>query len=57
MAIAVEFEQLLLTRIEGCGLRSNTNRFKVGSAAAGLHTQLTCTAREMILFRFSKYEP
>ena len=29
-----EFEQLLLTCIEGCGLRSNANRFKVCAAAA-----------------------
>ena len=48
-----EFEQLLLTCIEGCGLQSNTNRFKVRAAAAGMHTVLTIdirTAREM---RFS----
>ena len=30
-----EFEQLLLTCIEGCGLRSN--RFKVRAAACALH--------------------
>ena len=29
-----KFEQLLLTCIEGYGLRSNTNRFKVRAAAA-----------------------
>ena len=33
-----EFEQLLLTHIKGCGLRSNTNRFKVRAAAAGMHS-------------------
>ena len=50
-----EFEQLLLTSIKGCGLRSNANRFKV-RAAACMHTVLTIdihTTREMILFRFS----
>ena len=38
-----EFEQLLLTCIEGCGLRSNTNRFKVCAAAAGMRTVLYYT--------------
>ena len=45
-----EFKQLLLTCIEGCGLRSNTNRFKLYAAAAGMRTVLTIdirTAREM----------
>ena len=45
-----EFEQLLLTCIEGCGLQSNTNRFKVRAAEAGMRTVLTIdirTAREM----------
>ena len=54
-AIAVaEFEQLLLTCIEGCGLRSHTNRFKVRAAAASWHAHCTLTystAREM---RFSR---
>ena len=48
-----KFEQLLLTCIKGCGLRSNTNRFKVHAASAGMCTLLTIdirTAREM---RFS----
>ena len=36
-----EFKQLLFTCIEGCGLRSNTNRFKVCAAAAGMCTVLT----------------
>ena len=36
-----EFEQLLLTCIEGCGLRSNTNRFKVRAAAARWHVHCT----------------
>ena len=47
-----EFEQLLLTCIEGCGLQSNTNRFKVRAAAAGMRTLLTVDiriAREMRL--------
>ena len=49
-----EFEQLLLTCIEGCGLRNNTNRLKVRAAAAGMRTVLyymidMCTAREMRL--------
>ena len=46
-----EFEQLLLTYIEGCGPQRNTSRFKVHAAAAGMHTVLTIdihTAREMI---------
>ena len=50
-----EFEQLVLTRIEGCGLRSNTGRFKVHAAAPGMYTVLTIdirAAREMILFGF-----
>ena len=33
-----EFEQLLLTYIEGCGLRFNTNRFKVRAVAASHYT-------------------
>ena len=52
-ACSGEFKQLLLTCIERCGLRSNTNRFKVCAAAAGMRTVLTIdihTAREM---RFS----
>ena len=53
-----KFKQLLLTCIEGGGLWtwSNTNRFKVRAAAAGMHTVLRIdihTAGEMILFRFS----
>ena len=33
-----EFEQLLLTCIEGCDLQSNTNKFKVRAAAAGMRS-------------------
>ena len=50
-----EFEHLLLTCIEGCGLQS---KFKVRAAAAGMRTQLTYAQlyyRKMILFRFSEY--
>ena len=46
-----EFEHLLDLH-RWCGLRSNTNRFKVHTAAAGMHTILTSdirTAREMKL--------
>ena len=43
-----EFEQVLLTCIEGCGLRNYTNAFKVRAAAAGMCTQLI--DREMILY-------
>ena len=53
-ACSCEFEQLLhvLTCIEGCGLRSNTNRFKIYAAAAGMRTVMidVRTARKM---RFS----
>ena len=35
-----QIRALLLTCIEGCGLRSNTNRFKVHAAAAGMRTVL-----------------
>ena len=38
-----EFEQLLLTCIEGCGLRSNTNGFKVRTAAAIISWHAHCT--------------
>ena len=36
-----EFEQLLLTYIEPCGLQSNTNRFKVRAATASWHADCT----------------
>ena len=34
-----EFEQLLLTCIEGCGLRSNTNRMRKSIFRVSSHTQ------------------
>ena len=47
-----EFEQLLLTCIEGCGLRSNTNRFKVCAPEASMRTVLTMDIRTAT---FSEY--
>ena len=48
-----EFKQLLLTCIKGCGLRSNTNRFKVHAASAGMRTVLTIDIRTAMEMRFS----
>ena len=59
-----EFEQLLLTCIVGCGLQSNTNRFNVRAAAAGMHTVLTIDipysgklSREKTFTNFAIFQP
>ena len=59
-----EFEQLLLTCIVGCGLQSNTNRFNVRAAAAGMRTVLTIDipysgklSREKTFTNFAIFQP